>query len=205
VSGRPVAIGDVESRLAWLPDSTVPPVPVNVFASGPRNLAVAAQHGDLVTMTLGAEPDQVAWGLQQVRSVNPEVPVGALIVAAVGTHLPALRDLVRANASISTHFRRDAGTALDPQDAAVVTEVSRDYDDYQHATAASTQARDLPDDFLDRFCVIGSPDECVARLRELIALGLDHVIILGGGRDTDPAVREASDQLFAAEVLPALR
>lgn len=73
------------------------------------------------------------------------------------------------------------------------------------ATAHSAQANDLPDDFLDRFCVIGPPDECVSRLSELVALGLDHVVIVGGGRDAEPMVRHRSDELFAEEVLPGLR
>ncbi len=94
---------------------------------------------------------------------------------------------------------------LSTADAAVVGAVTRDYDDTAHATHASTQAQDLPDDYLDRFCVIGTPEECVARLTELTALGLDHVVILGGGRDADPRNRHDSDELFADEVLPGLR
>lgn len=205
LAGEDVQVGTESSRLQWLPDATAPRVPVNVFGSGPRNLQAAAAHGDLVTMTVGAEPDQVRWGIEQVRAVSPDVPIGALVVAATGTNLPALREIVRANASISAHFRRDTTTELDASDAAVVAEVTRDYDDATHATAAATQARDLPDAFLDRFCVIGPPDHCVERLRELVALGLDHVIVVGAGRDTDPAVREASERLFAREVLPAVR
>ena len=205
LAGEAVAVGQESSRLQWLPDPTVPAVPVNVFGSGPRNLQAAALHGDRVTMTVGAEPDQVRWGLEQVRAVPADVPVGALIVAATGSKVTALRDMVRANASISAHFRRDAAGVLNPADAAVVADVTRDYSDAGHATAAAAQARDLPDDFLDRFCVIGTPQVCVERLRELIALGLDHVVIVGPGRDTDPAVREATEQLFAREVLSALR
>lgn len=205
VRGDTVDRDGVASTIEWLPDGQVGPVPVNVFASGPRNLALAAEHGDLVTMTVGAEPEQVAWALEQVRNPHATVPVGALIVAAVGEDRPALRELVRANASISAHFRRDATSTLDSADAAVVANVTRDYDDAAHATAGSRQAGDLPDDFLDRFCVIGTPDECVARFRELIDIGLSHIVVLGGGRDTDAAVRERSDELFAQEVLPALR
>jgi 5,10-methylenetetrahydromethanopterin reductase len=205
LAGQTVRIGDVESRIQWLPDPTTTPVPINVFGSGPRNLQAAAEHGDVVTMTVGAEADQVRWGLGQVRAASSDVPVGALVVAAVGTDLPALRELVRANASISAHFRRDATAILGTSDAAVVADVTRDYDDVNHATAAAAQARDLPDDFLDRFCVIGTPDHCVERLGELVGLGLDHVIVVGAGRDTDPAVREESERLFAREVLPALR
>lgn len=203
--GGTVRIGPVDSRIAWLADSQQGAVPVNVFASGPRNLAVAATHGDRVTVTVGAEPEQVAWAVGQVRAASGDVPVGALLVAGVGDDRDALREYVRANASISTHFRRDATAALSAADAAVVGEVSHDYDVYQHATAASAQAVDLPPDYLDRFCVIGTPEECVLRLRGLVALGLDHVILVGGGRDADPALRQRSDELLATEVLPALR
>jgi len=205
LAGEDVTIGEETSRLQWLPDPTVARVPVNVFGSGPRNLHAAASLGDMVTMTVGAETEQVAWGIEQVRSVSPDVPVGALVVAAVGGKLPALRDLVRANASISAHFRRDAVGVLSPADAAVVSDVTRDYDDASHATAHAAQAKDLTDDFIDRFCIVGEPDHCVERMRELVHLGLDHVIVVGAGRDVDPAVAEASEQLFAREVLPALR
>ena len=205
LAGEGVQIGDVSSRLQWLPDPGLAPVPINVFGSGPRNLHAAAAHGDMVTMTVGAEPEKVAWGIDQVRSVSPDVPVGALVVAAVGGKQAALRELVRANASISAHFQRDAASTLDPADAAVVAEVTRDYEDASHATARAAQAQDLTDDFIDRFCVIGKPDECITRIRELVDLGLDHVVVVGAGRDTDTSVAEASEQLFAREVLPALR
>ncbi|MBI1352684.1 MAG: LLM class flavin-dependent oxidoreductase [Actinomycetales bacterium] len=205
LAGDEVRIGDVASRLEWLPDPDVPVVPLNVFGSGPRNLRAAATFGDMVTMTLGAEPQQIAWGIEQVRAASPDVPGGALIVGAVGGRRAALRELVRANASITAHFRRDAEGVLSPEDAAVVAQVTRDYDDAAHATAAAAQAHDLTDDFIDRFCVIGTPDECIERLRTLIDLGLDHVVIVGAGRDADPAVAEASERLFAREVLPALR
>jgi 5,10-methylenetetrahydromethanopterin reductase len=205
LAGQEVDVDGQASRIAWLPVDGLPPVPVNVFGSGPVNLAGAAAHGDLVTMAVGAEPEQVAWGLEQVRAVDAQVPVGALVVAATGAPQQDLRDLVRANASISAHFRRDASGVLDRADADVVARVTRDYDDRDHATAHSAQAADLPDDFLDRFCIIGTPEHCAERLRELVALGLSHVIVVGGGRDTDPAQRHRSDDLFAREVLPAVR
>lgn len=205
LAGGSVRVGDLDSRLTWLPDGDLPPVPVNVFASGPRNLALAATHGDRVTFAVGAEPDQVAWAVATVRAASPSVPVGALVVAGCGHDRAALRDYVRGNASISTHFRRDATSSLRPDDAAVVADVTRDYDVYRHATGSSAQAADLPDDYLDRFCVIGTPEECVERLRTLVDLGLDHVLVLGGGRDADHELRMRSDDLFAREVLPALR
>lgn len=205
LSGTAVHLKDSDSRIQWLPDSEVPPVPITIFASGPRNLALAAELGDRVTVTVGAEPDQVAWAVGQVRAVRPDASVGAMVVSAVGEDRAALRELIRANASISTHFRRDAVAELNPADAAVVERVTRDYDSTAHATATATQARELPADYLDRFCIIGDADECADRLAALINLGLDHVVIVGAGRDTDPAVRRAADDRYATDVLARLR
>jgi 5,10-methylenetetrahydromethanopterin reductase len=205
LAGQDVTIGQVSSRIAWLDPQVPPKVPVNLFASGPKNLALAARLGDVVTMSLGAEPDQIAWGLEQVRAVDPAVPVGALIVAATGTDRDGLREYVRGNASISTHFRRGAEGVLPAADRAVVEAVDHDYELYGHSEHGSRQAEDLPADFIDRFCVIGEPHECVERLRGLIDLGLDHIIVVGGGLDASSTLRLQMDMRFAREVLPALR
>jgi 5,10-methylenetetrahydromethanopterin reductase len=63
----------------------------------------------------------------------------------------------------------------------------------------------ISEDFLHRFCVIGSPDKCIERLCRLVDLGLSHLVIVGGSRDIDVGVRERSDHLVAKEVLPVLQ
>jgi 5,10-methylenetetrahydromethanopterin reductase len=203
--GEDVEVGDLRSRIAWLDPHEPPVVPINVFASGPKSLVLAARAGDLVTMSLGAEPDQVAWGLAQVRAVNPAVPVGALVVAATGMDRDDLREYVRGNASISTHFRRGAPAVLDPADHGVVAAVDHDYELYGHSAHDPQQVEDLPPDFIDRFCIIGEPEECADRLRGLMDLGLDHIVVVGGGLDSSIPLRLQMDMRFAQEVLPALR
>jgi len=42
-------------------------------------------------------------------------------------------------------------------------------------------------------------------LSKLLELGLSHLVLVGGSRDIDEKIRERSDHLLAAEVLPALR
>ena len=74
-----------------------------------------------------------------------------------------------------------------------------------HGLEHATQSDVIPADFLRRFCVIGPSEECIARLCELLDLGLSHLVIVGGSRDIDTTVREYSDHLVGKEVLPALR
>jgi 5,10-methylenetetrahydromethanopterin reductase len=210
--GETVALNDFPSRITWLPEADAAKVPVAVFASGPGVIDVAARVGDRLTLAVGAEPERVQWGIATAREARQRAgldaasfSVGAFVVVAVGTDRAALRELVRANASVSAHFQRGSLPLLRPADQSVVAAVLRDYDTFHHGTGRAPQARDLPTEFLDRFTVIGPPDYCVDRLRALVALGLDHLVVVGASRDADPATRHRLDRLFAAEVLPALR
>jgi 5,10-methylenetetrahydromethanopterin reductase len=211
---------DVEgfgSRITWLPMAGGDgvdggKVPVDVFGSGPHVITAGALLADRLTVTVGAEPERIEWAVQTARQARTAagldptaLDVGAFVVVGVGTDEEALDELVRGNAGISAHFQRGSRSSLSAGDAAVVADVSAHYDTYHHGLEHAAQSESLSDDFLRRFCVIGSPDECVERLRRLIASGLSHVTIVGGSRDIDPAVRQRSEHLVAKEVLPALR
>jgi 5,10-methylenetetrahydromethanopterin reductase len=210
--GDAVDIDGFESRITWLPLAGESKVPVDVFGSGPRVIDVGARLGDRITVTVGAEMERVRWAVETARAartaagLDPEsLDVGAFVVLGVGTDQKSLDELVRGNASISAHFQRGTASSLTRSDATVVEEVTSHYDTCHHGLEHAAQSEDLPEDFLRRFCVIGSPDECVERLHRLIGLGLSHLVIVGGSRDIDAAVRERSDHLVANEVLPVLQ
>jgi len=210
--GDPVDVNGFGSRITWLPLEGEAKVPVDVFGSGPHVIDAGARVGDRVTVTVGAEPERIGWAVQTARQARssaglaPEtLDIGAFVVVGVGTDRDALDEFVRGNASISAHFQRNVTSSLSRADAAAVGEVTSHYDNYHHGLEHATQTEALSEDFLRRFCVIGSPDECVERIHGLIGLGLSHVIVVGGSRDIDAAVRERSDRLVAKEVLPALQ
>ena len=57
-------------------------------------------------------------------------------------------------------------------------------------------------EFIDHFAIVGSPDHCVERFRELAELGLSKFVLSGvGARDADGVAARA---LFESEVLPPL-
>jgi hypothetical protein len=51
------------------------------------------------------------------------------------------------------------------------------YDYNQHGQAGNTHAEFVPDEIVDRFCIIGPVEEHLRRLRELEALGVDQFSI----------------------------
>lgn len=210
--GDPFDVEGLQSRITWLPQDGESKVPADVFGSGPRVIDLGARLGDRLTVTVGAEPERVGWAVRTAREsrvaagLDPDTfDIGAFVVVGAGTDQRSLDELVRGNASVSAHFQRNVASSLSSPDATVVEEVTSSYDTYHHGLEHASQAEVIPEDFLSRFCVIGSPDHCTERLGELINLGLSHLVIVGGSRDIDATVRERSDHLVASEVLPSVR
>jgi 5,10-methylenetetrahydromethanopterin reductase len=210
--GDAVDVDGFQSRLSWLPVQGESKVPVDVFGSGPHVIEAGARLGDKLTVAVGAEPERIAWAVGTAREarraagLDPEtIDIGAFVVVGVGTDQRALDELIRGNASISAHFQRDVTSALSPSDANVVEAVTSRYDNYHHGLEHAAQAEVIPADFLNRFCVIGSPDACTERLCRLVELGLSHLVVVGGSHEMDATVRERSDHLVAQEVLPAVQ
>ena len=48
------------------------------------------------------------------------------------------------------------------------------YDYNEHGRAGNTHAEFVPDEIVERFCLIGPADRHVERLKELAAVGVDH-------------------------------
>ena len=88
---------------------------------------------------------------------------------------------------------------------AVVERLGTAYQEAQHGLRTASHSAVLPDEFLDRFTVVGPADHCAERLRELADLGLDRIIMVPASRDADPELVAASNRLFAEEVIPRLR
>src|SRR5204863_9530800 len=78
------------------------------------------------------------------------------------------------------------------------------YDMERHTRAGSPQAAQLTDEFIDSFGIVGSPEHCIGRLRELAALGIERFIIVGPSIDADRDAARVARQLFVDAVLPAL-
>src|SRR5581483_520711 len=66
------------SRLHWLPPD-LPKVPVDVAATGPRVIDVAARLADRVTLGVGADADRLRWAIDRVRAAGRDVGIGAFV------------------------------------------------------------------------------------------------------------------------------
>ena len=85
----------------------------------------------------------------------------------------------------------------------VLKSLHRGYDMTAHTRSDSQQAELLSDEFIDRFAIVGPPEECIARLEELRALGLDKIAISGPSMGSDRDEARRALKLLDDAVVPA--
>jgi 5,10-methylenetetrahydromethanopterin reductase len=202
------------SRIDWIASGGAK-VPVEVAASGPKVISIAALHADRVMFALGADESRITWGMDLARKtrrdagLDPEgITFGAYVNCGCHTNVTAARNLVRGSLTTFARFSVMHGSATGPVsegDRAVLNDLRNAYDMRAHTRGDSPQASVLTEPFIDHFAIAGTPDQCIARLQRLAVLGLDKVAMTGSMRGVSEDDAILSKRLIETEVLPALR
>jgi len=211
-----ISLGDRPhmTRLQWLPPGMAK-VPLDVAATGPKVIEMAAQIAEQVTFSVGAIPERIAWAIGLARAARQKlgltdagVSYGAQIIVVCHPDLEAMRPIATAMVTPLARFQVMLNDAVGPQnddDTENFTAIRKGYDMTKHSVSLADKIKGgtLSWDFVRRFAIVGPPDHCVARLRELIALGLDRIVVVGPGFHTE--VNKDGPSLFARDVIPAIK
>jgi 5,10-methylenetetrahydromethanopterin reductase len=200
------------SRIHWI-DRRLPKVPVEVAATGPRVVAAAARRADRVMFALGADPERIAWGMEQARQARkaaglPEAGLayGAYVNLVCHPDVETARGLVAGGLTTFARFAVMHGTTqgpVTPEQADVLGRIHEAYDMREHTRADSRHAAVLTPAFVDRYAIVGPPEHCARRIEELGRLGLGKLVVIGATAGADRAEAARSAELLAQEVLPA--
>lgn len=140
------------------------------------------------------------------RARRRDVSLGAYVNVAVHPDRATARDLVRGSTAIFARFATEGAPhdGLSDVTRAGIERLAGRYEAARHGQASAPIARDLEDEFIDRFAIVGGAPEVRGRIAELAALGIERLVVVPGSLDADPAQLAESDERFAADVLPAL-
>ena len=211
-----LGLGDqpTASRIEWI--SALPKVPLDVAATGPRVIELAAVVADRITFAVGADVERLAWAIEVARAarsgagLDPDtLGMGAYVNIAAHPDRAVARQLVAGGLSTLARFNVMHGTPVGPYDASsasMLTELHQRYDMNHHTQSGSVQAATITPDFADRYAVVGNDAEVQSRLSELAALGLGRFVLMGVGRAV--GLEDESQVAYRnliAEVLPALK
>jgi probable F420-dependent oxidoreductase len=186
-------------------------LPVWVAAYGPRALQLTGEIGDGFIMQL-ADPDITAWSIAAVRKAAADAgrdPASVKICVAapayIVTDIAHQREQCRwfggmvGNhvADIVARYGADGGPV--PQALTDYIAGRQGYDYNEHGRVGNTHADFVPDEIVDRFCLLGTAEEHIDKLRALKALGVDQFAVY-----LQHDAKEATLQAYADKVIPAL-
>lgn len=202
------------STLTWRQD-TDPLVTIEVAASGPRVIAAAARSADRLIFAVGADTERLQWGIETARrarrdaGLDPDaLEFAAYLNVICHPNLDTARALAAGKVSGFARFSIMHGTVNGPaleSDQAVLRAIRSAYDMRHHGRSVGGQAGALTSDFIDRFGIVGAPDVCCARLKEIADLGIAKAAIIGPTIGTDAEAGADAMRLFITEIIPALR
>jgi 5,10-methylenetetrahydromethanopterin reductase len=203
------------SRIQWLRPGRYPKVPVEVTATGPKVLAMAALHADEVVLAVGAIPDRLRWAIavareakERARGDPASLRFGAYLNVVVHGDRQQAYHLGEGGISLFTRFSAMHGTVAGPmteEDRRVLSAVHDAYDMNEHSRSGSAQAATIPPDFASRFAILGAASECIDRLSEIVAMGIVRLVIVRPAAGADAGLVREAEQAFVEDVMPALR
>jgi probable F420-dependent oxidoreductase len=206
VEGRPIEFEGTMLELPWTPGH---PLPVWIAGYGPVALKLTGRIADGAMLQIG-DPDLIRWFVSQVRSSAAEAgrePSAVRVMAAAPAHVGDLadgRDRTRWFPALVSNHVVDLVNKYPREDLPVeLTQYVRDregYDYLHHAEVGSSNASFVSDEVVDRFCVLGTVEQHIARLRELAEAGVDqfNIYLMNGDE-------EEQLEVYGREIIPALR
>ena len=164
-------------------------LPMWMAAYGPKALALCGRKADGFILQL-ADPQIAAWTIGAVRRAAEEagrdpdsITICVVAPAYVGDDIAHQRDQVRWFGGMVGNHVADLvgrygtdGTAV-PQALTDYIEGRKGYDYSEHGRAGAEHTEFVPDEIIDRFCILGDEAAHIARLEELRDLGVDQFAI----------------------------
>jgi probable F420-dependent oxidoreductase len=208
MNGREVSWNGKELQLPWAGDQ--PEIPLYVAGYGPKALAVAGRQADGVIIQL-ADPDIIQWVMGQARDAaaaagRDPAALEAIVCApcVLGDDLAAARDQVRwFPAMVSNHvfdLLQRYDRSLLPERLTAYLDRREFYDYSEHSRMGARHGEFVDDETCDRFCILGSVEDHLAKLRELESIGVTQWnIYLMTERP------EETLELYGSEIIPRLR
>ena len=223
-NGRSVEYHGSTLRFPWASRSELE---VWVAAYGPKALALAGEVGDGFILQL-ADPSIVEWTVGAVRKAaadagrDPEQVTICVAAPAyvtdgtdaglahgreqcrwfggmVGNHVADLVERYGSADTISTTGDLPKGTSPVPAALTDYIKGRQGYDYNEHGQAGNTHTAFVPDEIVDRFCIVGPVAEHARRLEELRSLGVDQFAVYLQHDDKDHTL-----QAYGERIMPAI-
>jgi probable F420-dependent oxidoreductase len=207
--GREAVLDGTPVRLPWVKDGKLP---VWMGAYGPKALAMAGREADGFILQL-ADPYLTESMVKAVRVAaaqagrDPDdVTICVAAPAYIGDDIQHAREQCRwFGGMVGNHVadlvaRYGEDSDLVPTALTDYIKAREGYDYSHHGRAGNPDTAFVPDEVVDRFCLLGPAESHIERLRALRELGVDQFAVYAMHDAT-----EATIDAYGKDVIPALQ
>jgi len=206
--GRAVDYNGSNIRFPWASKSELE---VWVAAYGPKALALTGEVADGFILQL-ADLSIAEWTIKAVRDAakaagrDPKsVKICVAAPAYVGNDMVHMREQTRwFGGMVGNHVadivERYGENSAVPKALTDYIKNRQGYDYNEHGRAGNSHTTFVPDEIVDRFCILGNADEHVRRLTELKELGVDQFAVY-----LQHDGKEETLQAYGEKIIPAIQ
>ncbi|MGW3998391.1 TIGR03842 family LLM class F420-dependent oxidoreductase [Amycolatopsis sp. NPDC004772] len=205
--GRAVTMNDKTVQIPWIRNGRLE---MWMAGYGPKALQTVGEHADGFILQC-ADPAIARWTIGAVRDAARAAgrdPGGITICVAapayVGDDLPHQREQLRwFGGMVGNHVAdlvaRYGSSGAVPRELTDYIREREGYDYSHHGKAGNPSTEFVPDEIVDRFCLLGPASAQVERLQELAELGVDQFSLYLMHDD-----REATLASYGTQIIPKL-
>ncbi len=188
-------------------------VPIAMSAEGPRTLAMAGSIADAAIIHTGLTTDVLRDTVARIRDGERAAgrePGSAGVWAFAKCNIADNRDeavdeIKMALAASGHHAFRFTleGKSVPEEYREAVSVLHREYEAAEHEQVGQTRNATLTDElglteyFAERFAVVGTPEECRAKVRAIFESGVDVLLITAIGPSPQTIVRRFGEEVIA--------
>lgn len=205
--GRKVDLSGTAVQFPWVRGGSLP---VWVAGYGPKALDLIGRRADGFILQL-ADPQLAKWMIDHVRSAacdagrDPDsITMCVAAPAYISDDLAHARDQCRwFGGMVGNHVADlvarygDASDAV-PRELTDYVHARRGYDYAHHGQAGNPSADFVPDEIVDRFCLLGPPQAHLDKLAELAEAGVDQFAMYAMHDAIESTVEQYGGTVFPA-------
>jgi probable F420-dependent oxidoreductase len=209
--GREAEVDGTAMRIPWIKNGSLP---VWMAAYGPKALELTGRQADGFILQL-ADAYLTEWMVKSVRAAAADAgrdPDSITICVAAPAYVTDGSDEALAHARdqcrwfggmVGNHVadlvgRYGESSDLVPQALTAYIKERAKYDYSHHGRVGNPDTAFVPDDIVDRFCLIGPPQAHIEKLEQLRALGVDQFAVYAMHDAIEPAI-----DAYARSIIPA--
>jgi len=187
---KPQKVAEVEEAVAYFREHARE-VPIYLAVSQERMCRLAGRVADGAIVMGPAEPGMVR---RQVEWIEPKEGFEVTFIAPTSTDIEDVRSWASTQARLMSH-QKELPPSLEPF-REEMTRSAETYDYTEHLSTTAVHSEGVSDDLVRALAVVGTAEECRARLHALSAAGVQRFIFPLAGRNRLERWRRLRDQII---------